>query len=198
VLRQHRDVTAMPERPDHAAAVQYMRDQALTDLMDGAVTPSNLAEIPVLLSCLNQLAATAIISWLSATQYGFVLSAVNPGAADLLLGCGETATEHVGGLSRRICQLGGAPKFDPARLQAESHIDYRDFPQREVVGMVTETLMGRRVVIQLCQEYVRWVGDSDPTSRRLIERILEANEAEAERLRCFLRGQGSVGGLERG
>lgn len=58
--------------------------------------------------------------------------------------------------------------------------------------MVTETLMGRRVVIQLCQEYVRWVGDSDPTSRRLIERILEANEADAERLRSFLRGQGSV------
>lgn len=169
-----------------------MRDQALLDLMDGAVTPSNLAEIPALLSCLNRLAATAIISWLSGTQYGSVLSAVNPGAADLLLSCGEAATAQIGNLSLRICQLGGAPKFDPARLQTESHISYRDFPQGEVVGMVAETLMGRRVVIQLCQEYVRWVGDSDPTSRRLIEGILEANEADAERLRCFLRSQSSV------
>jgi len=182
----------MSERPDHAEAVQDMRDQALTDLMDGAVTPTNLAEIPALLSCLNRLAATAIISWLSATQYGYVLSAVNLGAADLLLSCGETATVHIGELTRRICQLGGAPKFDPAHLQTESHIDYRDFPQGEVVGMVTETLMGRRVVIQLCQEYVRWIADSDPTSRRLIERILEANETDAERLRSFLRAQASV------
>src|SRR5271167_762185 len=151
----------MPERPDHAEAIQDMRDQALVDLMDGAVTPTNLAEIPALLSCLNGLAATVIMSWLSGTQYGSVLSAVNPGAADLLLSCGEAATEHIGHLSRRICQLGGAPKLDPARLQTESHIEYRDFPPGEVLGMVTETLVGRRVVIQLCQEYVRWVGDSD-------------------------------------
>jgi bacterioferritin len=192
VLRQRGDVTAKPERPDNPAAIQDMRDQALVDLMAGAVTPSNLAEIPALLSCLNRLAATAIVSWLSGMQYGSVLTAMNPAAADLLLGCGETAGEHIGRLSQRICQLGGAPKFDPARIQTESHTDYRDFPRGEVVGMVTETLMGRRVVIQLCQEYVRWVGDSDPTSRRLIERVLEDNEADAERLRCFLRGQGSV------
>jgi bacterioferritin len=191
-VQQRDEVTAKPERPDNAEAIQDMRDQALVDLMDGAVTPTNLAEIPALLSCLNGLAATAIIAWLSGTQYGSVLSAVNPGAADLLLSCGEAATEHIGHLSRRICQLGGAPKFDPARLLTESHIGYRDFPQGEVVGMVAETLMGRRVVIQLCQEYARWVGDTDPTSRRLIERILEASEADAERLRCFLRGQGSV------
>ena len=179
-------------RPDSAEAVQDMRDQALVDLMDGAVTPTNLAEIPALLTCLNRLAATAVISWLSGTQYGSVLSAVNPGAAELLLSCGDTATEHIGHLSRRICQLGGSPKFDPARIQAESHIAYRDFPQEEVAGMVAETLMGRRIVIQLCQEYVRWLGDSDPTSRRLIERILEANEVDAERLRSFLRSLDSV------
>jgi bacterioferritin len=193
VLRQHGDVTArLLESPDNPAAIQDMRDRALVDLMDGAVTPTNLAEIPALLSCLNRLAATAIISWLSGMQYGSVLTAVNPGAADLLLSCGATAGEHIGRLSQRICQLGGAPEFHPARIQTESHNEYRDFPQGEVVGMVTETLMGRRVVIQLCQEYVRWVGDSDPTSRRVIERILEDNEADAERLRCFLRGQGSV------
>jgi bacterioferritin len=192
VLRHRDDVTAKLERPDSAEAIQDIRDQALVDLMDGAVTPANLAEIPALLSCLNRLAATAIVSWLSGTQYGSVLSAVNPGAADLLVSCREAAAEHIGQLSRRICQLGGTPQFDPARVQSESHIGYRDFPQGEVVGMVAETLMGRRVVIQLCQEYVRWVGDSDPTSRRLIERILEDNEADAERLRCFIRGQGSA------
>ena len=192
MLRQRGDVTAKPERPDNAATIQEMRDQALVDLMDGAVTPTNLAEIPALLSCLNRLAATAIVSWLCGKQYGSVLSAVSPSAADLLLSCAETSGEHIGRLSQRICQLGGAPRFDPARIQTESHNDYRDFPQREVVGMVAETLMGRRVVIQLCQEYVRWVSDSDPTSRRLIEWILEDNEADAERLRCFLRGGGSA------
>jgi bacterioferritin len=192
VNRQRDDVTAKPERPDSAEAIQDMRDQALVDLMDGAVTPSNLAEIPALVSSLNRLAATAVIAWLSGTQYGSVLSTVNPGAADLLLSCGEAASEHIGDLSRRICQLGGAPQFDPARLQAESHLGYRDFSPDEVVGMVAETLMGRRVVIQLCQEYVRWIGDSDPTSRRLIERILETNETDAERLRSFLRSQGSI------
>jgi bacterioferritin len=192
VLRHRDDVTVKPERPDNAEAIQDIRDQALVDLMDGAVTPSNLAEIPALLSCLNRLAATAIVSWLSGMQYGSVLSAVNPGAADLLVSCREAAGEHIAQLSRRICQLGGAAQFDPARLQSESHIGYRDFPHGEGVGMVAETLMGRRVVIQLCQEYVRWVGDDDPTSRRLIERILEDNEADAERLRCFIRGQGSA------
>ncbi|GAA2279585.1 hypothetical protein GCM10010430_76960 [Kitasatospora cystarginea] len=39
-----------------------------------------------------------------------------------------------------------------------------------------------RIVISTYQEIVRWLGDHDPTTRRLIESILEEEEEHADDL----------------
>jgi len=180
------------EPRDDPVAIQEMRDQALLDLLDGPVTPSNLADIPALASRLNGLMATAIVSWLCAEQYVSLLSGARRDAADVLLGCADTARGEIRDLARRICELGYSPQFDPVRVVAQSHTCYREFPAGDSAAMVAETLRGRRIVIQLCQEYVRWVGIADPSSRRLIERILEQEETDASKLRGVLHDHRSA------
>jgi hypothetical protein len=54
---------------------------------------------------------------------------------------------------------------------------------------MADTLVGTRVVIQLCQQYTRWVGDIDVTTRLLLETILERSEVDDARLRRFLWAQ---------
>jgi bacterioferritin len=48
--------------------------------------------------------------------------------------------------------------------------------------MLRENLVAERIVIASYQEIVRWIGDADPTTRRLMEDILEEEEEHADDL----------------
>jgi bacterioferritin len=52
--------------------------------------------------------------------------------------------------------------------------------------MLTENLVAERIVITSYQEIIRWIGESDPTSRRLMEKILEQEEEHADDLNDLL------------
>jgi len=52
--------------------------------------------------------------------------------------------------------------------------------------MLEENLVAERIVITSYQEIARWIGDSDPTTRRLMEQILEEEEGHADDLNDLL------------
>ena len=72
----------------------------------------------------------------------------------------------------------------PQHLSARSRIGFRTFPHGDLVGIATQDLVAARILVQTLQETVRWVGDHDPTTRRLLEHLLEDKEAEADGLRA--------------
>jgi len=45
---------------------------------------------------------------------------------------------------------------------------------------VEHEVVARRIVIESYQEIVRWIGDAGPTTRRLLEKILEEGEEHAD------------------
>jgi len=47
-------------------------------------------------------------------------------------------------------------------------------------------LVAERIVITSYQEIARWIGDADPTTRRLMEKILEQEEEHADDLNDLL------------
>ncbi len=52
--------------------------------------------------------------------------------------------------------------------------------------MLEHNLLAERIVISTYQEIARWLGDHDPTTRRLIESILEEEEEHADDLTDLL------------
>lgn len=48
--------------------------------------------------------------------------------------------------------------------------------------MIQEDLVAERIAIQSYQEIARWLGDDDPTTRTMIERILAVEEEHADDL----------------
>ena len=48
--------------------------------------------------------------------------------------------------------------------------------------MVKEDLVAERIAIASYSEIVRWLGDNDTTTRRMIEQILEVEEEHADDL----------------
>ena len=48
--------------------------------------------------------------------------------------------------------------------------------------MLKENLVGERVVIEIYAEIIRWLGEADITTRRLMESILKEEEDHADEL----------------
>jgi bacterioferritin len=69
-----------------------------------------------------------------------------------------------------------------------SHSQYDH--ETDLVGMIREDLVAERIAIETYLEIVRWLGEEDPTSRRLIERILEKEEEHAEDMSSLLSRMG--------
>jgi len=55
-----------------------------------------------------------------------------------------------------------------------------------LVEMIKEDLVAERVVIMWYAELIRWFGESDPTSRRMMEDLLAAEEDHAQDLADLL------------
>ena len=68
----------------------------------------------------------------------------------------------------------------PEGLATRSHAEYDE--SDNLVDMIREDLVAERVAIQSYQEIARWLGDKDPTTRTLIERILAVEEEHADDL----------------
>jgi bacterioferritin len=92
--------------------------------------------------------------------------------------------EHADQIAERIVQLGGAPDFNPASLASRSHAEYVEGQSLE--DMIKENLIAERIAIDSYREMVRYFGEKDPTSRRLMESILAVEEEHAEDLSTLL------------
>jgi bacterioferritin len=91
---------------------------------------------------------------------------------------------HVDQVALRITQLGGEPDFDPAGLLTRSASEYK--PGTSLVDMIKEDLLAERVVVMWYAEIIRWFGDHDSTSRRLMEDLLAKEEEHANDLADLL------------
>ncbi len=59
--------------------------------------------------------------------------------------------------------------------------------------MIREDLVAERVAIASYQEIIRWLGNNDSTSRRMIEEILAVEEEHADDLLTLLKDFGQTG-----
>ena len=84
----------------------------------------------------------------------------------------------------RIVQLGGAPNFSPEGLQSRSHAEYVE--GETLKEMVKEDLIAERIAIDSYREIATYLGDKDPTTRRIMEEILAQEEEHADDMASIL------------
>src|SRR6516225_5350227 len=92
--------------------------------------------------------------------------------------------QHADLIAERITQLNGEPNFSPEGLATRSHSEYVE--GASLIEMIQEDLVAERVAIESYAEIVRFLGNDDPTSRRMMEEILAKEEEHAEDLRTLL------------
>src|SRR5205085_6405432 len=94
--------------------------------------------------------------------------------------------QHADQIAERITQLGGAPDFSPDGLALRSHAEYVEGGSLE--EMIKEDLIAERIAIDSYREMITYLGDEDPTSRRMMEEILAKEEEHADDLVRLLEG----------
>jgi bacterioferritin len=91
---------------------------------------------------------------------------------------------HADQIAERIRQLGGSPNFNPEGMLTRSHSQYVE--GNSLVDMIKENLIAERIAIESYSEMIRFFGDGDPTSRRLMEGILAVEEEHADDMATLL------------
>ena len=141
-----------------------------------------------MIELLNQALATELVCNLRYRRHYFMASAMAGIAgfaiADEFLEHANQEQAHADRLAERIVQLGGEPDFDPNRLAERSHAEY--VAGADLKSMLHEDLVAERIAIQTYAEMIRYVGDGDPTTRRILEQILEQEEEHADDLADFI------------
>ena len=98
----------------------------------------------------------------------------------------QEESQHADQIAERITQLGGAPDFSPDGLAMRSHAEYVEGNSLE--EMIKEDLVAERIAIDSYREMISYLGEEDPTSRRLLEEILAKEEEHADDLARLLEG----------
>jgi len=139
---------------------------------------------------LNDALATEIICILRYKRHFFMAKGIH--AQSVAQEFQEHAAEeqlHADQIAARIVQLDGEPDFSPQGLATRSHSEYIE--GESLVEMIKEDLVAERVAIDSYGEMIRFVGDKDPTTRRMLEGILANEEEHAENLATLLATLGT-------
>jgi bacterioferritin len=172
-----------------AIDVARIRDQARQHLEQGAVTPTNTTDVDRLVTVLNEVVASEMVCYLRYTQNAIVAQGIDrEQVAEMFRDHAAEELEHFQRVSDRINQLGGSPDLNPATLTERAHSDYSTQANTDLQGMIRENLVAERIVIGTYTEIVRWLGDADPTTRRLMERLLKEEEDHADELTDIFTG----------
>jgi bacterioferritin len=165
--------------------IQALRERARKHVFNGAVTPSYGADREAVLQMLNEALATELVCVLRYRRHYFMANgALGEAIKGELLTHANEEQSHADQIAERIVQLGGEPDMNPMGIASRSHSEYVE--GNTLAEMVREDLIAERVAIESYTEMIRFIGDGDPTTRRLLEGILAVEEEHAEELASML------------
>jgi bacterioferritin len=179
--------------PEFLSDVETLRANARAHIEQGPITEAYGADRDRVVAVLNEVLATELVCVLRYKRHYYMAEGLNSGpVADEFLQHANEEQGHADMVAARIVQLQGEPDFNPATLVRRSHAEYA--PGADLVDMIKEDLVAERVAIASYLEIIRWLGNDDATTRRLLESILAVEEEHADDLLSLLQEVGGGGG----
>ena len=169
--------------------IKELRRRARSHIEKGAVTEAYRADRTTVLRLLNEALATEIVCVLRYKRHYYTAVGIHAQAVgdEFLEHAGEEQ-QHADQIAERINQLGGEPDFNPEGMLSRSHSEYVEGD--DLIDMIKEDLVAERVAIDSYAEMIRYLGDDDPTTRRMLEGILATEEEHADDLRTLIESLG--------
>ena len=169
---------------EHGFDVAAIRTAA-ANLDQGPVTAGYQGNREAVVAMLNGALATELVCVLRYKRHYYMVTGYGNGPikAEFLEHANEEQ-EHADWLAERIVQLNGEPDFNPATLTARSHAEYND--SSDAQAMIRANLVAERVAIESYRQMIEQIGESDPTTRQLLVKIMAVEEEHADDMRDLL------------
>jgi len=174
-----------PKATPFLTDIKELQRRAREHVEKGAVTPAYRGDVQTAVKLLNEALATEIVCTLRYRRHHYMAAGIHYQAvADEFMEHAKEEQEHADKIAERIRQLGGAPDFNPEGLLTRSHAQYAE--GNSLLDMIKEDLIAERIAIESYMEMIRFFGDNDPTSRRLMESVLQQEEEHADDMATLL------------
>jgi bacterioferritin len=167
------------------ADVKTLRERARKNIEDGSVTPSYQGDPQQAIDILQSVLATELVCVLRYTMHAIAATGISSeGVKKEFAAHAKEEHEHVLQVAERINQLGGKPDFNPKGLESRSASEYG--AAENLVEMIKENLIAERIAVDHYRELIRYFGDRDPGTRRMLESILVVEEEHANEMHDLL------------
>jgi bacterioferritin len=165
--------------------VAALRQRAREKMYEGAVTENYGLNPEHVCKVLNDSLATEIVCVLRYMRHYYMAQGIHSESVKAeFLEHAKEEQAHADRIAERIVQLGGEPDLNPDGLTSRSHSEYDE--QAGLRAMIREDLVAERIAIESYREIIQWLGEKDPTTRKMMEEILASEEEHADDLKSLL------------
>jgi bacterioferritin len=176
--------TAMADKP-FLTDVKTLRDRARKNLEGGALGSTYVGDVKKTIDILQSVLATEIVCVLRYTVHAVAATGISSeGVRDEFAQHAKEEQGHMMTVAERINQLGGKPNFNPEGLLSRSASQYSE--GANLVDMIKENLIAERIAVDHYRELIRYFGDDDPGTRKMLEDILIVEEEHANDMHDLL------------
>jgi len=161
--------------------IKKLRENAREKIDQGPITKDYSMNVKKVVELLNIVLATEYICTLRYKSHYYQAKSLGAKiASDEFLEHSQQEQEHAEQVAERISQLGGTPQMSPIFMVENSHSEYVECDN--IADMINENLVAERIAIESYREFIKFIGNDDPTTRRILENILAVEEEHADDL----------------
>jgi len=155
-----------------------VRKNALNSIDQGALTSDYALDARKACQLLNEDLASEILCVLRYRHHQIAAKGINyPQVAAHFKEHAEEEEVHAMMIAERINQLGGEANFHPGNILKGAATLFGQ--GGDLTSMIRDDLVAERISIQVYRNHIRWFESGDPTTRRMLEEILEDEEEHA-------------------
>lgn len=166
-----------------------IKNLARESISNGSVTQDYPLDLKEACQLLNAALATEIMCVLRYRHHQIIAKGIDkPQVAAEFLEHALDEERHMMMLAERINQLGGNPDFNPSTVSLRTATEYG--LGRDLQTLIEEDLVAERTAIMVYRKMIDWFGTKDPTTRRLLETLLQDEEDHADDLADLLNQKG--------
>jgi len=167
-------------------SLKEIKEKARQSIEQGAVTQDYPLDLNEAYKLLNSALATEIMCVMRYRHHQIIAKGIDrPQVAAEFKEHGDDEERHMMMIAERINQLGGNPDFNPATVPQRTATEYGSGD--DLLNLVKEDLIAERIAIMVYRELIEWFGSADPTTRRMLEEILQDEEDHADDLSDLLQ-----------
>ena len=165
--------------------VKTLRARARQHLEEGAIGSNYIGDVKKTIAILQSVLATEIVCVLRYSMHSVAASGISSESVKAEFAQhAKEEHEHMMAVAERINQLGGTPNFNPEGLLSRSASQYAEGDN--LVDMIRENLIAERIAVDHYRDLIRYFGDDDPGTKKMLVDILRVEEEHADDMHDLL------------